>query len=132
TSCASLGFDSVEIAVTEEWPTDVFLLSAGDATRWRALADDLGIRISSLTANSPLIVDGADWVASRERLQRSMHLAAELQMPGQRMPISFGASFPRSYRGPRPSFDSSTWETNKSLITDRIGELAGLAKAVGV
>lgn len=130
--CAELGFDSIEITVAEEWPTDVLLLPEGAAARWRALTDDLGLVISSLTANSPIIVEGADWVTSRDRLVRSMNLAAELQVAGQRMPISFGASFPRTYRGPRPSFDASTWEANKNLITDRLGELAALASELQV
>lgn len=130
--CAEAGFDSIEITVAEQWPTDVLLLPEGSAARWRALTDDLGIAISSLTANSSIIVEGAEWAASRDRLVRSMNLAAELQSPGQRMPISFGASFPRAYRGPRPRFDSATWEQYKNLITDRLGELASLASELGV
>lgn len=127
TLCASLGFDSLEITVAEGWPTDVLLQPPGSARTWRDLTDGLGLSISSLTANSPIIVEGAKWATSRDRLVRSMDLAAQLQDSGQGMPISLGASFPRPYRGPRPSFDSSTWEIQKNLITDRLGELAALA-----
>lgn len=125
--CSSLGYDSIEITVAEGWPTDVLNLPPGTAKRWRRLTDDLGMKISSLTANSAIIVDGIEWETSRYRLIRSMDLAAELQNSGQALPISFGASFPRAYRGPRPNFDASVWEEQKNLITDRLGELASLA-----
>ena len=49
---------------------------------------ETGLVITSLTANAPVIAEGEVWRKARERLVRSLELAAELQAPGQRMPIS--------------------------------------------
>ena len=95
--CASpraLGFDSVEVTVSEGWRTDVMLLPPGEAARWRRIAADAGVAMTSLTANVPVLVEHEAWRAAHERLTRSVALAAELGEPGQRMPVSLTASGP--------------------------------------
>ncbi|WP_343925416.1 sugar phosphate isomerase/epimerase family protein [Rhodoglobus aureus] len=130
--CAGLGFDSLEVTVSEGWPTDVLRLLPGAAREWRSLSDDLGIVITSLTANAPIIVTGGDWSASLDRLRRCLALAAELQSPNQRMPISLGASWPREYGQTTTSIPESAWTQYRTLIVDRFGELARLARELGV
>ncbi|HOB57782.1 MAG: sugar phosphate isomerase/epimerase [Microbacteriaceae bacterium] len=128
--CAGLGYDSLEVTVSEGWSTDVMLIDKDAPAQWRAIADDAGIYISSLTANVPVIVDGADWVAARDRLQRSFELAAALQLPGQRMPVSLGAFAPIEVDGgTRHVIAQPPWERHRSKIIDRFGELATIAAA---
>ncbi|WP_210480956.1 sugar phosphate isomerase/epimerase [Naasia sp. SYSU D00948] len=129
---ADVGYDSVEITVSEGWPSDVLLLGEADAERWRTLASDEGIAITSLTANTPVIVDDDVWPSARDRLVRSLELAAALQGPGERMPISLGASVPfdPSASAGLPQ-TASLWEEKRSLIVDRFGELARLAEGIG-
>lgn len=128
---SGLGFDSLELTVCEGWPTDAMLAPVGQGTVWRRMADDSGIAISSVTANTPIIVDDAEWPAVRARLVRSFDLAAELQHPGQRMPVSLGALLPIAAGAPHvmPAGGSALWERHRGLIVDRFGELAEEAAA---
>ena len=73
-----VGFDSVEVTVSEGWRTDVMLLRPGEAARWRRIATDAGVAMTSLTANVPVLVEHEAWRAAHERLTRSVALAAEL------------------------------------------------------
>ncbi|MFT4028752.1 MAG: sugar phosphate isomerase/epimerase [Protaetiibacter sp.] len=128
---AGLGFDSLELTVCEGWPTDAVLAPAGQGAVWRRMADDAGIDVSSVTANVPIIVDDGAWPAVLERLVRSFDLAAELQHPGQRMPVSLGALLPiEPGAGHRmPEGGDALWERHRRLIVDRFGELAERAAA---
>src|SRR5258707_11541002 len=85
---ARLGFDSVEVTVSEGWRTDVMLVAPGETRRWKEIAADVGIAITSLTANVPVLVKGETWRPARDRLTRSLALAAELGESGQRLPVS--------------------------------------------
>jgi sugar phosphate isomerase/epimerase len=89
-----LGYDSVEVTVSEGWQTDVMLLAPGEASRWRRVAADAGVVMTSLTGRTPVLVENEEWRAARERLTRSLALAAELGEEGQRMPVSLIASAP--------------------------------------
>jgi len=125
--CAQLGYDSLEVTVSEGWSTDVLNLAPGQPAQWNAIAQDAGIEITSLTANVPVLVDGDDWRSARDRLQRSFELAAALQCAGQRMPISLGA-FPLVQHGSnRHTIGPSSWDRYRSMIIDRFGELATMA-----
>ena len=129
--CAGLGYDSLEVTVSEGWSTDVLGIAPGTPAEWRAIADDANIYISSLTANVPVIVEGPEWLAARDRLQRSFELAAALQDPGQRMPVSLGAFAPTVVDGGmRHIIGVPEWEQHRSMIIDRFGELASMAAAV--
>jgi sugar phosphate isomerase/epimerase len=132
THCARLGFDSVEVTVSEGWRTDVLTLAPGSAAEWRQIVSDAGMAITSLTANAPVIVDGAIWAAARERLTKSLDLAAELQTPGQRMPISLTASRPGAGPGSlAPAMSEESWERDRGIVVDRFGELASIADRLG-
>jgi sugar phosphate isomerase/epimerase len=131
--CGRLGFDSVEVTVSEGWPTDVMTIAPDTAAEWKRAADDAGVAITSLTANAPVIVDAAAWSRTRDRLLKSLELAAQLQSPGQRMPISLTASRPIVGLGAPPRRPSDQeWEDDRSILIDRFGELASIAARLGV
>ena len=126
--CASLGFDSVEVTVSEGWKTDVMAIAPGEAAEWKRIVADVGLVITSLTANAPIIGDGEVWRKARERLIRSLELASALQAPGQRMPISLGAARPEfDYKGLPPVASEQRWREERSIVIDRFAELASLA-----
>ncbi|PZQ90540.1 MAG: hypothetical protein DI534_04870 [Leifsonia xyli] len=128
---SEIGFDSLELTVCEGWPTDAMLAPEGQGAIWRRMADDAGLHLSSVTANTPIIVDAAEWPAVRTRLVRSFDLAAELQHPGQRIPVSLGALLPIDASAPHvmPAGGAALWERHRGLIIDRFGELAEAAAA---
>ncbi len=126
--CASLGFDSVEVTVSEGWTTDVMKIARSEPAEWKRMIADAGLVITSLTANAPIISEGDIWRKSRERLVRSLELAAELQAPGQRMPISLGAQRPEiDYHGLPPVTSEERWRNERAIVIERFGELASLA-----
>ena len=128
--CAGLGFDSIELTVSEGWKTDVMKISRDEPAEWKRVLADTGLAITSLTANAPIIAEGEIWRKSRERLIRSLDLAAKLQAPGQRMPISLGAQRPEiDYRGLPPVASEERWRNERAIVIDRFGELASLAKS---
>ncbi len=129
---ARLGFDSVEVTVSEGWRTDVMLIAPGEAMRWKGIAADVGIAITSLTANVPVLVDGETWRAARDRLTRSFVLAAELGEPGQRLPVSLTASAPPDSPQSAPVSSEDAWRDNRALVIDRFSELASIAAPLSV
>lgn len=129
---ARLGFDSVELTVSEGWRTDVMGLTRGAAARWKRVAADAGIAVTSLTANVPVLVGNEAWRAARERLTRSLSLAAELTEPGQRMPVSLTASG-KPDRAQAPAVSSEdAWRQKRALVIERFSELAAIAAPLGV
>ncbi|HLW90593.1 MAG TPA: sugar phosphate isomerase/epimerase [Roseiarcus sp.] len=131
THCARLGFDSVEVTVSDGWRTDVMTLAPGAAAEWKRIANDAGITLTSLTANAPILVEGPAWDAARDRLTRSLALAAELQAPGQRMPISLTASFPSVLGAPPQDLSDEMWRNERGRVVARFGELASIARRLG-
>ena len=129
THLGRVGFDAVEVTVSEGWLTDVMKLAPGAAADWRRIADDSGVAITSLTANVPVIVEGRAWDAARERLTRSFALAGELQGEAQRLPVSLTAS--SSDDSPAASSDEA-WRLKRAIVLDRFGALATLAAGLGV
>lgn len=128
-----IGYDSVEVTVCEGWPTDAAHASEEDAKRWRSMARDAGLEISSVTANAPLVCDEEMWALSRDRLTRSFEIGVVLG-GGSPMPISLGAHRPKAPLlggNPPPIVAQTTWDADRPQIEDRFGELAGLAQRVG-
>jgi sugar phosphate isomerase/epimerase len=126
--CAGLGFDSVEVTVSEGWKTDVMNMARGEPAEWKRIIGDAGLVITCLTANAPIIAEGEVWRKARERLVKSLELAAELQAPGQGMPISLGAQRPEiDYRGLPPVASEERWRNERAMVIERFSELASLA-----
>jgi sugar phosphate isomerase/epimerase len=127
-----LGYDSIEVTVSEGWQTDAMLLAPGEASRWRRLAADAGVAMTSLTANTPVLVENEEWRAARERLTRSFALAAELGEVGQRMPVSLTASVPPDRPQAAPVSSEEAWGKSRALVIERFSELAAVAAPLGV
>ena len=130
---SEIGYDSVEVTVCEGWPTDAVTASDADAVTWRASADDVGLEISSVTANAPLVCDEDTWVESRGRLIRSFQVAAILGA-GKPLPVSLGAHKPKAPLlggNPPPIVAQDSWESDRDLIVDRFGDLVEQAVAAG-
>jgi sugar phosphate isomerase/epimerase len=131
THLGRLGFDSVEVTVSEGWLTDVMKLAPGTAQAWKRITDGADVAITSLTANVPIIVESSAWDAARERLTRSFALASELQSEGQRMPVSLTAS--GADNSPTlPASSDEAWRARRVMVVDRFGELAATAAGLGV
>jgi sugar phosphate isomerase/epimerase len=127
--CGQLGYDSIELTVSEGWTTDVMKISREQPAKWRRILGDVGLVVTSLTANAPVIGDEARWRKARERLTKSLELAAELQAPGQRMPISLGAhSAEVDYAGLPPVASDQRWREERQLVIGRFSELATMAE----
>lgn len=130
--CGSLGYDSLELTVSEGWPTDVMTMEKGDAARWKAIVESNGLRLSSLTANTPILVDEGPWRVAVDRIVRSLELAGDLQDSTYGVPVSIGASFPTDPSGPLMPLDApERWDSYREQVTERIGDLAARAEALG-
>ncbi|ACQ82424.1 Xylose isomerase domain protein TIM barrel [Beutenbergia cavernae DSM 12333] len=130
---ARIGYDSVEVTVCEGWPTDALTATDEDVAGWRTAAGEVGLEISSVTANAPLVCDDETWAGSRRRLMRSFEVAALLGA-GAALPVSLGAHRPKGPLlggNPPPIVAQTTWDADRQLIEDRFGELAELATAAG-
>lgn len=130
---ARIGYDSIEVTVCEDWPTDAMLASDEEARRWRQDAVENGLEISSVTANAPLVCDDDIWATSRRRLARSFEVAGILGN-GSALPVSLGAHKPKGKLlggSPPPITAQTSWEADRQQIIDRFGELVELATAAG-
>lgn len=130
---ARIGYDSVEVTVCEDWPTDAMLASNADVEAWRADAVSHGLEISSVTANAPLVCDESIWVESRRRLTRAFEVAGILG-DGRALPVSLGAHKPKARLlggNPPPITTQTSWDTDRQQISDRFGQLAELVVAAG-
>lgn len=128
-----IGYDSVEVTVCEGWPTDAATATDEDVVQWRESAAAAGLDISSVTANAPLVCDDDTWSESRRRLIRSFEVAAILG-DGRALPVSLGAHKPKAPLlggNPPPIVAQDSWETHRTLIIDRFGELVESAVALG-
>ena len=111
-------------------------IGRGEPAEWKRIIGETGLVITSLTANAPIIAEGEVWRKARERLVKSLELAAELQAPGQRMPISLGASRPEvatiaaCRRSPPRSagWASARWSSTGSASSPR--SAAGLRRGL--
>ncbi|WP_420113136.1 sugar phosphate isomerase/epimerase family protein [Pseudactinotalea sp.] len=130
---ARIGYDSIEVTVCEDWPTDAMLASNADVEGWRADAVGHGLEISSVTANAPRVCDESIWVESRRRLTRAFEVAGILG-DGRALPVSLGAHKPKARLlggNPPPITEQTSWEADRQQIGDRFGQLAELAVAAG-
>lgn len=131
--CAKIGYDSVELTVSEGWPTDVMTIGKDEPAQWKRILGDTGIVITSLTANAPLLVSDEDWKVAKVRLERSLELAAELSTESHKLlPISLGAhrALGDTPAGPTP-FSEERWQLDRNQIIERFAELSVMAKTIG-
>lgn len=120
--CASLGFDGLELTVIPGWSTDGARLDTAARRQIQRLYADHGLALGGLCANTPLLdPDPAQHARNMARFRGYLDLAAELQRVDDRLGVS-------TTSGGKPE----EWDTVKSSLVDRYGELAAYAQRAGV
>jgi sugar phosphate isomerase/epimerase len=79
-----------------------------------------------------VLVRNEAWRAARERLTRSLTLAAELGEPGQRMPVSLTASGAPDRPQAAPVSTEDAWRNERAWVVERFSELAAIAAPLHV
>lgn len=77
-ACAEIGYDNVELALLEGYPTEPKLLSATDRQHLRERLATLKLRVSGLMENFSLLADGAKKAQQLERIKAAAQLAHDL------------------------------------------------------
>ncbi len=120
--CAALGFDGLELTVIPGWTTDGATLDTEARKRIRRLYDDHHLALCGLSGNTPLLAtDPVEHAQNMARFRGYLDLAAELQRPGERLPVSTTSAG-----------TLGEWEAIKDLLVDRFGQLADHAQRAGV
>jgi sugar phosphate isomerase/epimerase len=120
--CAALGFDGLELTVIPGWSTDGAALDAPARKRIRRLYDEHQLALGGLSGNTPLLAaDPAEHERNMTRFRGYLDLAAELQRPGERLPVSTTSAG-----------DPGDWDTVKDALVERFGQLADHAQGAGV
>jgi len=120
--CAALGFDGLELTVIPGWPTDAAKLDRAGRQRIRALYDDARIELCGISGNVALLLDGPTGADANEaRFRTYLDLAAELQLPGERLIVTTTTGGP-----------PADWEARKGEVVERLGRLAEYAGSAGV
>jgi inosose dehydratase len=77
-ACAEIGYDNVELALLEGYPTEPKLLSTADRQRLRERLAALKLRVSGLMENFSLLADDAKQAQQIERIKAAAQLAHDL------------------------------------------------------
>jgi sugar phosphate isomerase/epimerase len=120
--CAGLGFDGLELTVCPGWTTEGTSLTSDQRREIRRLYTEHNLDLGGLCANTPLLEDDpAAHAASIDRFHAYLDLAAELQLPDERLSVSTTAGGA-----------VADWERVKQRLVDQFGALAEYAENVGV
>jgi sugar phosphate isomerase/epimerase len=120
--CAGLGFDGLELTVCPGWTTEGSSLTTAQRREIRRLYTDHGLDLGGLCANTPLLEDDpAEHVANLGRFRAYLDLAAELQLPGERLSVSTTSGG-----------SAADWERVKQRLVQEFGALADYAAGAGV
>jgi inosose dehydratase len=120
-TCATAGYDCVELPIMPDWPADSAQLSAAARRDLRAQLDERHLRLSALMENLPALGDEAQHAAHQERLKRACSLAAELKQ-GKHVPLV------ETILGGR----AGEFEAVKDRLADRVRQMAKVAADAGV
>ncbi len=115
---AKLGYDGVEYALPEGWPTAPGQLSAGARQELRTLLKDLGLGLPSLMESLTIGVNLSGRVRNMDRLKAAAQLAHDLS-PGKPPLI-------QTVLGLKPA----DWESKKGMIVDELRDWARLAASM--
>jgi inosose dehydratase len=77
-ACAEIGYDNVELALLEGYPTEPKLFGAADRQRLRERLAALQLRVSGLMENFSLLADDAKQAQQLERIKAAAQLAHDL------------------------------------------------------
>lgn len=116
-TCASLGYDGVELALMPGWPTEPRQLSAGQRQELRRQLGDAGLSLLSLMENLPEGGDDQSHRANLERLKAAAELAHALAPDAP--PVL------ETILGGRPG----QWEQVKDRLAERLRAWAAVAAA---
>jgi sugar phosphate isomerase/epimerase len=120
---AEIGFRNVEITVQPGWDSDLDALDPARRRDIRTLCDDLGLGLVALTHGTKMASpDPTEWVASWQRLARTVDLAVDWAEKDGGPPIPYTST------GGKPGH----WEQMKHALVDRYGAWADYAAARGV
>lgn len=120
--CAEIGYDSLEMTVSDGWSAHPEDFDAAGRRRVRECYDENGIELSGLIGNTPVLTQTeAEWAESLRLMELYLNFAAELQRPGESIPVSC-----ISYGAP------GSWEEDRNRAVERYGRFAELAAERGV
>jgi sugar phosphate isomerase/epimerase len=120
--CAKLGYDGLSMAVKPGWTTDAATLDAAERKRILALFDSYNMELCGISGQTSLLeADAALDAENMAAVHRYIDLTAELQRPGHPLPVAMTA-------GGKPD----EWESSRSRLVERFGELARHAEQRGV
>ncbi|MEA3213095.1 MAG: hypothetical protein QOE70_6152 [Chthoniobacter sp.] len=77
-TCAEIGYDNVEFALLNGYPTEPSLLSSADRSRIRELLAALRLRLSGLMEGLSLVADEATHQRNLERIKAAAQLAYDM------------------------------------------------------
>ena len=77
-TCADIGYDNVELALLDGYPTATAKFGADDRTKLRETLASLKLRVSALMDNLSLLVDDAKQALQIERIKAAGQLAHDL------------------------------------------------------
>ncbi len=119
---ASIGFDSVEIAVVPGWRDAVDLLTPARRRRIRQLLLEYDLHLAAIAGNTDLLADDPDELAENWcTLTRTVDLAAEWAARQGPPPVD-------TYVGGRPG----EWDQKRDVLIERLGRLCDYAAERGV
>jgi sugar phosphate isomerase/epimerase len=119
---ASIGFDSVEIAVVPGWRDAVDLLTPARRRRIRQLLLEYDLHLAAIAGNTDLLADDPDELAENWcTLTRTVDLAAEWATKQGPPPVD-------TYVGGEPG----EWDQKLDILIERLGRLCDYAAERGV
>jgi sugar phosphate isomerase/epimerase len=117
---AKIGYQGVELAVAERFPTKLESLDAKRRTLIRSLYATYGLELPAIAAHSSLLLNQRDaQQQSMNRIQGSMELALDIGGNAPHVVITTVGG------------ESGTWASIRDVLVDRVGDLARLAEESG-
>ena len=117
---AKIGYQGVELAVAERFPTKLESLDAKRRTLIRSLYATYGLELPAIAAHSSLLLNQRDaQQQSMNRIQGSMELALDIGVKAPPVVITTVGG------------ESGTWASIRDVLVDRVGDLARLAEESG-
>lgn len=116
-TCATIGYDAVELAAMKDWPGDPAKLSRERRRDLRKRLADLNLKLPALMENLRLVVDAKTHRANLDRLKRAAGLGRELSPDNP--PVI------ETVLGGKPQ----QWEKLKDRMAERLRDWAKTAEA---
>jgi len=119
---AGIGYHGLELAVTPNWPTELYSLDAGKRRRIAELLDQYDLVLTGVAGHTSMCEDDPEKNAvNMKRLRDTIDLTDELRQDGE-------PAITASLIGGR----EDEWETKKELIAERVAALGDYAASHGV